>query len=538
MSQDPTPETPSQRLTHDSPRRLLYLILSGLLLFSVVLRVALTFNRELDMDEFQHLHTTWMLSRHFLIYKDFWEPHTPLLYYLMLPLFHFFKEGPGLVLAARVLLSLSAFGILFVTYALARLAHDRLTSLLAVVVLSFMVIFVQKSIEVRPDQPFVLMWLASLWVSVRALSGGRKPSRFFWGGLILGVGFLFSPKALLPLGAMGFALFVLVFLPGSRRSFVSFVKIGCAYVFGFLIPVAACFAYFYELGTLREMFEYTLLENFTFPHNVHPTYLLYLRNVCFFVLAFAGIFVRARRLRSAARDERIIHLALLLPTLFLLVVVLFFVAYPFPQIALLFAPVLAIYGAEAFRDSLDRVLTPRQSPEAKRRERLRRGVTNCLYLAGAVTAALGIPCVMLLLKDRPFAKTNAAQFHRMEFVLNLTRPDDAVFDGEELYVFRPQAYFYGSLVEGVVWRIRHGQIGGDITQSLTNARCKVVIYDERVASLPAPVQLFIKATYEPSAEPGVFLSKRAFDSGTESVIEAESSKQTSAEDARRTNSER
>jgi hypothetical protein len=519
MSQDPTPAPPSQRLTHDSPRRLLYLIVFGLLLFSVVLRVALTFNRELDMDEFQHLHTTWMLSRHFLIYKDFWEPHTPLLYYLLLPLFHLFKEGPGLVLAARVMLSLSAFGILLVTYALARLAHDRLTSLLAVVVLSFMVIFVQKSIEVRPDQPLVIVWLASLWVSAKALSGERKPSRFFCAGLLLGVGFLFSPKALMPLGAMGLTLLVLDLLPNPRSSFVSFVKIECAYVIGFLVPVAACFAYFYRLGTLREMFEYTLLENFTFPHNVHPTYLLYLRNVCFFLLAFAGVFIRARRLRGAARDERTIHLALLLPTLFLLVVVLFFVAYPFPQIILLFAPVLAIYGADAFRDSLDRFLTQRRSLETKQSEWLRIGFTNSLYLAGTVTAALVIPSVMLLLKDRPFTKTNAAQFHRMEFVLNLTRPDDAVFDGEELYVFRPQAYFYGSLVEGVVWRILHGQVGDDITQSLTNVRCKVVIYDERIASLPTPVQLFIKANYKPSAEPGVFLLKGAFDGGMKSKDE-------------------
>jgi hypothetical protein len=513
MSQDPTPETPSQMLTRDSPRRLLHLIIFGLLLLSVVLRVALTLNRELDMDEFQHLHTTWMLSRHFLIYKDFWEPHTPLLYYLLLPLFHLFKEGPGLILAARALLSFSALGILLMTYALARLARDRLTSLLAVVVLSFMFIFVQKSIEVRPDQPLVLAWLASLWVSVKALSGGRKPSQFFWAGLILGVGFLFTPKALIPLGAISFTFLALVFLPNPRRSFVMFVKIEFAYVIGFLIPVAACFAYFYQLGTLREMFEYTLLENFTFPHNVHPTYLLYLRNVCFFVLAFAGIFVRARRLRSAARDEQIIHLALLLPTLSLLIVILFFVAYPFPQIVLLFAPVLAVYGADAFRDSLDRVLTPRRIDEAKRHGRFRSGAMSSLYLAGTVTAAFVIPCVMLLLKDRPFTKTNAAQFHRMEFVLNLTRPDEAVFDGEELYVFRPQAYFYGSLVEGVVWRMRHGQIGDDITQSLTNARCKVVIYDERVASLPTPVQLFIKADYKPSAEPGVFLSKGAFDGG-------------------------
>src|SRR5919202_6549099 len=157
-----------QNQPHASARRLLYLALFCLLLFSVVMRAALTLNRELDMDEFQHLHSAWMVSRHYLIYKDFWEPHTPLLYYLLLPFFHFFREGPGLVLAARAVMSLTAFGILYLTYALARLGHDRLTSLLAVVVLSYAVIFMQKSIEIRPDQPLVIMWLASLWLSVKS----------------------------------------------------------------------------------------------------------------------------------------------------------------------------------------------------------------------------------------------------------------------------------------------------------------------------------------------------------------------------------
>jgi hypothetical protein len=495
--------------TPDSPRRPLYFAIFALLLLSVILRAALTLNRELDMDEFQHLHTAWMLSRHYLIYKDFWEPHTPLLYYLLLPLFHFFREGPGLVLAARAAVSLSAFGILLLTYALARLGHGRLTSLLAVLVLSYMVIFVQKSVEVRPDQPLVMAWLASLWVSAAELSGGRRARRFFWAGLILGVGFLFSPKALLPLAAMSLTFLVLVCLPSPRRSLLSFVKIQCAYGLGFLIPVAACLAFFYREGTLKEMFNYTLLENFTFPHTYHPTYLLYLRNACFFVLAFAGIAVCARDFREGSRASRANHLALLIPSLFLLAVVLFVVAYPFPQITLLFAPVFAVYGAAAVRESLERVLGPRRSPGGAWPERPAPGAKDALLFAAALAAGLLIPCAMVLLKERPFTKTNAAQFRRMEYVLNLTRPTDAVFDGESAYVFRPQAYFYGSLVQGVVWRMRHGQIADDIPRSLIAAGCKVVIYDERVSSLPQSDQLFIKANYEPSPEPGVYLLKGA-----------------------------
>src|SRR4029077_20235282 len=102
----------------------------------------------------------WMASRHYLLYRDFFENHTPLFYYLLLPLFRLPTTRSSLVMLVRIIMSLSAFVILLMTYKLARLDHDRKVSALAVLLLSYMVIFVQKSIEVRPDQLLVILWLA------------------------------------------------------------------------------------------------------------------------------------------------------------------------------------------------------------------------------------------------------------------------------------------------------------------------------------------------------------------------------------------
>lgn len=165
-------------------RRLLHLGLLGAFLFSILLRIALTLNRRIDIDEFEHLHGAWMVSRHFVIYRDFWENHTPLFYYLLLPLFRFYREGPGLILTTRVIMSLAGLGILFFTCVLARLDHDRLTSFIAVLILSYMVIFVEKSIEVRPDQFMIILWLAGLWISIRAFSTSQRPG-FLAAGLLL-----------------------------------------------------------------------------------------------------------------------------------------------------------------------------------------------------------------------------------------------------------------------------------------------------------------------------------------------------------------
>ena len=487
-------------------RRSLYSVLLCLFLFSMVLRVALTLNREVDIDEFQHLHAAWMVSQHYVLYRDVWENHTPLFYYLLVPLFRYCREGPGLVLLARVIASFAGLGLLLLTYVLARIDHDKLTSYLAVIILSYMVIFAEKSIQVRPDQFLIILWLTSLWISIRAFSEKQRLG-FFAAGLLLGIAFLFSQKALLPYAALSFTFLVCSYVRRSQRAFLRFLKIQSSYTLGFLIPVAACLAFFYHSGTLKEMITSTVLESFTYPNNYRPFYLLALRNISFFLLALAGVLMHLEHLRKSSAAVCANHYVLLIPGLFLLLVFLFVQTAPYPQSALLFAPLLAIYGAEAFRKSMDGILLLQRSRET-RRKKLRLNPGALLPFTAALAAGLVIPCAILILREHPFSNTNAAQFRTMEYVLNHTHSNDVVFDGESAYVFRPQAYFYGSLFHAIVWRIQRGEIKQDIPESLTRTNCRVVIYDERVVTLPQPVQLFLKANYAPSEFPGVYLARK------------------------------
>jgi hypothetical protein len=483
-------------------RRTLYLGLLGVFLFSIVLRAALTVNRELDIDEFQHLHAAWMVSQHCAIYKEFWANHTPLFYYLLLPLFRFCREGSRLVLTVRMIMSLSGLGILVLTYALSRIAHDRLTSSLAVILLSYMVIFAEKSIEVRPDQILVILWLASLWISIRTFLSEWRFG-FILAGFLLGMAFLFSPKALLPYAAMSFAFLTQSYIRRSQRGFRRFLRIQSGYTLGFLTPIAMCLALFYYAGSLKEMLAQTVLENLTYPNIYRPFYLLNLSHICFFLLALAGAIIHLRDLRRHSAAARANHLLLLTPALFLLLVFLFLQTAPYPQSVLLFASLFAIYGAEAFRKSFDGIQASR-SLEGTRAKWLRSRAKHVLAFTAVLVAGLVIPCSMLLLKARPLSRTNAEQFARMEYVLDHTQPNDVVFDGESAYIFRPQAYFYGSLFHAVVWRMQRGEIKQDISESLKTTNCRVVIYDERVSTLPQPVQSFLRANYAPSAFPRVY----------------------------------
>jgi hypothetical protein len=106
----------------------------------------LTAPRRFDADEFEHLHGSWMVHSGFLPYRDFWQNHTPLLYFVLAPLLSVFNDGIPLIFVIRSIFSAGALFIVWQTYALARLDHDRTTSLLSAMVLSCSYLFLHKTI--------------------------------------------------------------------------------------------------------------------------------------------------------------------------------------------------------------------------------------------------------------------------------------------------------------------------------------------------------------------------------------------------------
>src|SRR5262245_1099807 len=47
--------------------------------------------RSFDQDEFQHLHSAWCIFKGLLPYRDFFEHHLPLYYFLVAPIFRFYN---------------------------------------------------------------------------------------------------------------------------------------------------------------------------------------------------------------------------------------------------------------------------------------------------------------------------------------------------------------------------------------------------------------------------------------------------------------
>jgi hypothetical protein len=103
---------------------------------------------------------------------------------------------------------------------------------------------------------------------------------------------------------------------------------------------------------------------------------------------------------------------------------------------------------------------------------------------------------------------NQAQLQEIRYILTNTSEDDAVLDGwSGLGVFRPHAYFYFFLHEGVRARLAPQQLGSDIVQTLHARKPKIVIYDEQMRELPREVQQIITAHYR-AARVGMIYLRR------------------------------
>lgn len=470
--------------------RIFFILVFGLLFFFLAVRAALTFLRPLGPDEFQHLHASWMVAHGYLPFKDFWENHAPTLYYLLSPLFHTDGDAIRGLFVARAALSTLGLGILVQTYFLARKNHDVKTSLVAVLILSYTVIYSQRTIEVRPDQVLAVCWLAGLLLYLRALDRQRLVL-YMCSGFLLGLGFLFSPKALMPLAALLSTALACWFLQRRSMGFWDLVGKHLMLILGFLIPVAAGILYLYRQGNLQQFFSCVLLENFSYPDVRRPTYLLRIKYLSTLLLTLTGMAMHAKRLWKDP-ENRIEKIVVFAPSLFLLVTFLFFMPGAYPQSMLVFVPMLAIYGAEAFMSTYERLAS---SPVLKK---------DVLLFVLALTAVM-VPMGDVLL-GKPFSSDNQDQMNRFRYVFNFTLQSERLFDAESSYVFRPQAYYYGSLVAGNRKRFSEEELQRRIIKGLVSSRCRIIFQDEWLTLLPAGLQLFVKNNYLPSFEPGILIA--------------------------------
>jgi hypothetical protein len=447
----------------------------------LTLGVAMVAHASLDPDESQHLHAAWLVAQGRVPYADFWEHHMPLLYYALAPVTRWFAERPAVYFAGRAIMSVTAVGTLVVLHALGRHFGPGVGAA-AVTVLVVQLEVLQHIIEVRPDGPALLTWLATLLMLVQWRE--REGAWRLWGaGLGLGLTATLTPKAAFV--GLGAAAVVLTGSAGPTLTLGRMVRqlgwlaAGCA------VPMAALLGWLTYTGGTRALWGFwqdVIVTNLYFPDFVKQAP-VGAESIGFVVLALAGIVVTLRR-----HGRRVLQHPLHGPLLIPLVVVSGILILPSTPAAYSYTwlPVVAggsLYAGQAFVAAVER-------------RRAGGGMGSSGLVALATIGAFVVPAVVIGVLVLPHNRDNDADVRLMSRELAYACPGEAVLDGRPLAVFRPTALRYHSLPRGLRIWIADGVIPGDaLVSDLHGARAPVGVLDVRLRKVGGAVTQFITRYY-------------------------------------------
>ncbi len=532
------------------------LVVAGMVLLIATFapRLWLLRTRSFDPDELEHLHASWLLSRGQLLYRDYFEHHTPVLYFLLAPSFAFFEvetgfaEARAMMIFGRRLMCILAGLSLLLVLGLGWRWRDWRIGLVGAVFASSMITVLKKSLEIRPDVPCMVFWSASLVLVVHAIrqpdaGAGRARWFLFGSGILLGLAVLTTQKMLFAFP--GFALVMLWYLVDWRSHGTFFIRFHNTLwqLAGFALPIAATLGYFAWRDGLWEFVEFNLLLNLRVANHFPPygtIRTVLSQDPTILGLGLLGCMRAGVGMFKEAAFRRgdfvlVINTAGLIFGLFLL-------PQPYRQYFLTFLPLLGLLAAAALVDAADYLLLRRRHA-ASRAWRSRAvtiagtlvvltgfglwwsmtspdyAVDLCVEVLVAVCAlglalipiSLGrggpaLALVLLLWSIYPlnqihaaFAWDNRRQLAILRYVLENTTPQETVMDGwSGIGVFRPHAWFY--------W-FPHGDIHPMLTpdqrqQLLDDLRSgriapKLVNLDASVRAISPEVKEFFVKHYEP-----------------------------------------
>ena len=528
-----------------------YIIIS-LIIVTFLLRIPILFVRYFDPDEFQHLHAAFSLYNGLIPYRDFFEHHTPFIWFLLAPLYPIFGADIPLIYAARILMLIFTAGIFYLTYLLGKRFYSSDIGLLATLFLSCMIMFLEQTIEIRPDVPETFFLLLSLLFITRGIT--EKANKWYvLSGLAIGISILFSQKALFALVGL-VAIFVWIFIENrfaheQDRPKNQSIKEFFLFISGLVIPIFLTCCFFLVLGYLTEFINLNLIINLRWKVRFSPSVFLipsFKQNTFFWTLGIMGLLLATIDLHN--KDERLKGSFTMLLSAYALLIGLFLIPVPYKEYYVMVLPLLAIYCAYTLKIIISFSIS--EKPIIKWNlirfiisvltfiialcymlDFIQPSLLNSKIAYEIICGILVILIILTLLKGKrnialllasigiiifplqqiyhQTERSNTGQLEDIKFIMNNTTPDDTVLDGWSGFgVFRPHAYYYHFLHNEVRAMLSNDDLADNLISALKEKRTKVIIYDGSVKALPQQVQNYITQNYVYSGQGNIYLLKR------------------------------
>lgn len=515
----------------------------------VLARLWLVFHRLYDPDELEHLHAGFCVWQGMVPYRDFFEQHGPVLWYLSLPLFAIWGASLKVLFAGRLIIWLIGAATIGLTWHLGNKLYGRWAGPIAALLLLLLPAFQEKNIEWRPDNVAVPLVLVATW----AASGPAGPRAAWRSGLFgatLAAGFFCTQKiAYIGLGlAAGFVADLLVRARGGSANLQSggtsvtasrawadgLLQVAAAAGGGMLVVagVLLCFAAQGAMGPFLEMTIFVPLRWKTHqPMLRYVIQMFYESPVCVgaaaagFVLGLAGV-----RDSLGRRPGELVVVTGVMGH----VAGLVFVPAAFLQYYLPLLPLAALLAARSLLELAGWFVSA--SPRGVQLGALLVGlaasaaalvlgssfspfsagwsaviavacaasiligvVARRLAVIGLLAATLAAAAPSLATQFGPWSAIQRGQRQRIERLMQATGPDDRIFDGFTGYAaLRPHAFFYYWINDHSWPMLSDAERDSGVLEALADPRTRVVLYDQYLRRLlPGAAQRYIVRNFVP-----------------------------------------
>lgn len=182
-----------------------------------------------DRDEIEFVHTSWLILKGKVIYKDFFQHHHPLGYYFIIPFLKLFGESSSILIPLRFFYFIILLCVCLYTYKISRFFLDKNYSLFSIIFLMTNYVFNFAGIKLRSDVFLLLFCTISFYYLIRYFNDQKRIfliiSSFF-----SSLAFLVFQKAIFYL----FSIFIIYIFLFSRKKKAVFFSDGFIYFGVFL----------------------------------------------------------------------------------------------------------------------------------------------------------------------------------------------------------------------------------------------------------------------------------------------------------------
>ena len=319
----------------------------ALILISLILRIPILLLRCFCPDEFQHLHAARSVVHGMVPYRDFFEHHTPFLYYFLAPVYAIVGDSISMLFYSRAIMLLFTGGIICLVYRLGKMVYGADTGWVGALFVAYNLMFMDKTIETRPDLPGMVFWLLTLIFLIQGMRCKQRKYYLLTGGCIA-LAILCTPKMLF--GGIGLFLATMWLLIDKRtgNTLKESVRAFAWMAVGVAIPSAVTCIYFGVNQGLDDFIYRNFTMNLLWRHrnSLGATWSYWLYNVArnpfFSVFSFTGLAIASYRLKS--KNDIVKGASVPVVATYALIGALFLIPEAYGQYFVFFLILLAIFS--------------------------------------------------------------------------------------------------------------------------------------------------------------------------------------------------